>query len=153
MTSGVFLSFSALSTFNPATQAEIADFIKAQVSPDLAQEVGAPAADVGEEPADLSVAQANTFLKRVSDKVRNTMRVIAEADASGFAMSAVGDALGVDLETADLRGVWGGITKRVRTVLGDDEAVLIWWTQDEQGEWTGRVSAYTHRSLRKAFGL
>ena len=76
----------------------------------------------------------------------------AEADPAGFDVSDVKEALGVD-DDADLRGVWGGITKRVRTVLGDDEAYLIWWTERENGGWTGRVSAMTHRSFGKVLGL
>jgi len=78
--------------------------------------------------------------------------VIAESDASGFDLARVTEGLGVDDDT-DLRGVWGGITKRVRTVLGDDEAYLIWWTEQESGDWTGRVSPTTHRSFGKVLGL
>ena len=153
MNSGAFLPFAALPGFSPAFQAEFADYIKAQLGAQSDEEIGAGPAqtDESEEPSDLSVAQAKKFLDRVSDKVRSTLRVIAEADPAGFEMKAVRRALGLTDED-DLRGVWGGITKRVRTVLGDDEAYLIWWIEQEH-DWIGRVSQMTHRSLGKALGI
>jgi hypothetical protein len=77
--------------------------------------------------------------------------LIAEADQAGFDIGRIMQALGTE-DAGNLRGVWGGITKRVRTVLGDDEAYLIWWIEQDHG-WEGRVSPTTHRSLRKAFGI
>lgn len=154
MSSGIFLPFPAVAGFSPTFQAELSEYVQAQMgaSGDVSDEGGPIATDESEEPADLSVAQAKKFLDRVSDKVRTTVRTIAEADPAGFDVSDVKEALGVD-DDADLRGVWGGITKRVRTVLGDDEAYLIWWTERENGGWTGRVSAMTHRSFGKVLGL
>lgn len=151
---GVYLPFGAVAGFSPSFQAELSEYVRGQMAgtPAAGDGSGPDATDEGEEPADLSVAQAKKFLARVSDKVRATLRVIAECDASGFNMDKVVKALKVD-DGGDLRGVWGGITKRVRTVLGDDEAYLIWWTEREDGSWTGRVSEATHRSLRKVFGI
>ena len=152
---GVYLPFGAVSGFSPSFQAELAEYVQEQMATSgLAVATGASpgASEDGEEPADLSVAQAKKFLDRVSDKVRTTLRVIAEADVAGFDMARVMEALNVD-DGGDLRGVWGGITKRVRTVLGDDEAYLIWWTEREDGGWNGRVSETTHRSLRKVLGI
>ncbi|MFZ4381146.1 MAG: hypothetical protein ACOYO0_04170 [Sandarakinorhabdus sp.] len=154
MSSGIFLSFPAVAGFSRTFRAELAEYVQAQTSAtvDTSEDGGPVANDDEEEPADLSVAQAKKFLDRVSDKVRTTLRVIAESDNSGFDMARVKEALGVGDDT-DLRGVWGGITKRVRTVLGDDEANLIWWTQKESGDWIGRVSPMTHRSFSKVLGL
>jgi hypothetical protein len=45
--------------------------------------------------------------------VRTTVRVIAEADVSGFEMKTVRKALGLGPHD-DLRGIWGGMTKRTR---------------------------------------
>lgn len=151
---GVYLPFGAVSGFSPGFQAELAEYVQAQMSATIADVAGAEpqAAGDDEEPADLSVAQAKKFLDRVSDKVRTTIRVIAEADVSGFDMARVMEALNVD-DGGDLRGVWGGITKRVRTVLGDDEAYLIWWNEREDGTWSGRVSETTHRAFRKVLAI
>lgn len=154
MSSGVFLPFPAMAGFSPMLQAELNKYVQAQMgaTSEVSEVGGLTASDESEEPADLSVAQAKKFLDRVSDKVRTTLRVIAESDPAGFDMPRVFEALGLESGT-DLRGVWGGITKRVRTVLGDDEAYLIWWTEQESGDWTGRVSATTHRSFGKVLGL
>lgn len=150
---GVYLPFGAVSGFSPGFQAELAEYVQAQMSTAIGDEDAGPqATGDDEEPADLSVAQAKKFLDRVSDKVRTTIRVIAEADVSGFDMARVMEALNVD-DGGDLRGVWGGITKRVRTVLGDDEAYLIWWNEREDGSWSGRVSETTHRAFRKVLGI
>lgn len=154
MSSGVFLPFQDLPGFSPAFQAEFADYVQARMSivADDVEDAGEPAQmEEGEEPADLSVAQAKKFLDRVSDRVRTTIRVIAEADPAGFDMATVMQALDTD-DAGSLRGVWGGITKRVRTVLGDNEAYLIWWVEQDHG-WVGRVSTMTHRSLRKVLAL
>lgn len=154
MTSGIFLPFPVVAGFSPIFQVELNEYVQAQMGAkgDASEEGGSITTDESEEPADLSVAQAKKFLDRVSDKVRTTIRVIAESDPSGFDLARVREGLGVD-DGTDLRGVWGGITKRVRTVLGDDEAYLIWWTEQESGDWTGRVSATTHRSFGKVLGL
>lgn len=152
-TGGVLIPFRAMSRFSASFQAELQDYVQAQMSADVGDDDEAcpTAMDDDAEPADLSPAQAKKFLDRVSDKVRTTIRTLAEADASGFEMAAVRKALGLG-EDEDLRGVWGGITKRTRTVLGDDEAYLIWWNEVDN-DWVGRVSPMTHRSFRKVLGL
>lgn len=154
MNSGVFIPFQALPGFSPAFQAEFEQYVQSQMS--AVVEDRDPRDDTSEmeedeQFADLSIAQAKKFLERVSDKVRTAIRVIAEADPSGFDMDAVMHALDAD-DASALRGVWGGITKRVRTVLGDEEAYLIWWVEREGG-WVGRLSSMTHRSFRKVLGL
>lgn len=146
------IPFRAVSRFSASFQAELQAYVQAQLSADVDDDEAGPAAmDDDAEPADLSTAQAKKFLDRVSDKVRTTIRAIAEADAAGFEMKAVRKALSLG-PNDDLRGVWGGMTKRTRTVLGDDEAYLIWWNETDE-DWIGRVSPMTHRSFRKVLGL
>jgi hypothetical protein len=59
----------------------------------------------------------------------------------------------------DLGGVWGGLTKRTRTILGDKKSKLIAWPQnfyDTHDNWidaTGEMSETTYTSLRKALGI
>ena len=145
------LSFTALSTFSPQTRTEVLAYVSDQANMDKG--VTPDAASEDEEPADLSYAQIKKFLERCSDKTKEALKAIAKADPAGFTMEAVAEALGVDLDESDLRGVWGGLTKRVRTVLSDPQALMIWWTPYGDDQWRGRVSAMTHRSMRKAFGL
>lgn len=150
---GIFLPFSDLPGRSSEFRAELSVYLQAKLRSGGGDNAEAEPeeTDEMEEPSDLSVAQAKKFLDRVSDKVRGTIRVIAEADPSGFTIPPILEALGVD-DVSSLRGVWGGITKRVRTVLGDDQAALIWWVEEEGG-WRGRVSTMTHRSFRKVLGL
>lgn len=153
MTMSVIVPLADLSGFSLKFQAEFTEYLlaKMNLSTDDAEVADPIQMDDSEQPADLSVAQINRFLARVSDKVRTTLRVIAETDQSGFEVRRVMQVLGVN-DAGGLRGVWGGITKRVRTVLGDEEAHLIWWIEQDHG-WEGRVSPVTHRALRKAFGI
>jgi hypothetical protein len=146
MTSGVFIPFEVLPGFSAAFRAELSRYVQAQIGLD-----GEPAPEEVGGPAELSVAQARTFLDRVSDKVRTAVRVMAEGDTPSFAMANIMAALDID-EPGALRGVWSGITKRVRTVLGDPDAYLIWWDEQPSG-WVGRVSPTTHRALRKVLSL
>jgi hypothetical protein len=107
--------------------------------------------DEGDEPPDLSPAQAKKIIHGCADKTIDVIRQIAEFPVSGFKMSAVEKKVGT--EPGGLRGSWAGLTKVSRRVLGDAEATLIWWTKLEDGTWHGRVSAMTHRSLRKALDI
>jgi hypothetical protein len=149
MSDFIILSTDAIAGFTEATRAEIATYVTSAIMDASA----APAApmDEAEGPADLSTAQAKKFLERCSEKTQTALRFIAKAPVEGFKLSKIAAAMGED-NPGSLRGVWGGLTKRVRTVLGDPNADFIWW--DELGEdWTGNVSEMTHRSLRKVFGL
>ena len=148
MSSGVFLSFTDLASFSPEGRAEIVGFAQSQLNADP----GVPAVESEGEPADLSVAQARKFLDRVSEKVRTALQIIVNADVGGFDIIEVMNELDI-AEAGDLRGVWGGMTKRVRTVLGDGDAYLIWWKKGGEGGWIGRVSPMTHRSFRKALDI
>jgi hypothetical protein len=64
-----------------------------------------------------------------------------------FALPAL--AAHFDAPPGGLGGVWGGLTKRVRTVTNDGEAVLIKWTWENE-EWHGALDTSTLASLRKA---
>lgn len=102
---------------------------------------------------DLSAAQARKLVTNVSDRVRATFRFVAEAPESGFTTREVAKVLG-DHDPRALRGVWAGITRRLRSVLDDEDARLFQWDEVESEEtWRGRVSPTTHRSLRKVLGL
>jgi len=55
-----------------------------------------------------------------------------------------------------LRGVWGGLTRRLYTVMGTDDVYLIDWSReavyDDNGQYvdhTGEVTEMTYRSFRK----
>ena len=152
MDAGVMLSLKVLSTFSPSTREEVIDYLKTQAGIPQSTPQEVVHSQLPEEgPDDLSFSQMQKFLERCSPKTQKALRVIAKADLDGFTMDEIVAAY--PEEGDDLRSVWGGLTKRVRTVLGKSDAWLIWWTTDESNQWRGRVSAITHKSLRQAFGM
>ena len=109
------------------------------------------------QPADLSVNQATRFLEGCREKTKRVIRTIVEGKSREFRLSALAKALG--MTTDDLHGVWGGLTKRTRTILGDNKSKIIAWPKnfyDADDNWidaTGAVSEVTYASFRKAFGI
>jgi hypothetical protein len=127
------------------------------VMPPAAPEIEEVNDGAGEQPADLSVAQATRFLEGCSDKTTKVIRAIVEGGTRDFRISAIEKAL--NMSTDDLAGVWGGLTKRTRTILGDRKAKLFAWPRnfyDANGDWTdttGELSQMTYGSFRQALGL
>jgi len=105
-------------------------------------------ADGEEGPVELSVAQTKKLLAGCGDKTRTALEVIARNPSNCFLLSQIADEL--SCEHNELRGVWGGITRRVRNVLDDPEADFIWWSPTDD-DYEGQVAEITHRSLKKAF--
>jgi hypothetical protein len=148
MSDGFFLSSVSFAGLSASTQAEILSCLASLSSPTRAAVVASAGSDEEDGPADLSENQARKLVEGCSQKTITAIRVIANAPLSGFRMRDVGEALGIDLEKSDIRGVWSAITRRTRNVLGDPDADLIWWDKLAD-EWVGWVSPTTHRSLRK----
>jgi hypothetical protein len=109
--------------------------------------------------AELSPGQAREFLAGCGQKTRKAIEVIASSNSNQFQIADVAKALGV--RPSELTGVWGGLTRRLKTVTGDYSAYLIDWAKndpisDEDGNYldhTGEVTELTRRSFRKALGL
>jgi hypothetical protein len=107
-------------------------------------------------PAELSVAQATRFFEGCSEKTKRVIGAMVEGDRE-FRFSALKQSL--NMSTAELSGgVWSGITKRTRTILGDRKARLITWGQNEyeNGVWqdaVGTMSETTYKSFRKLLGM
>ena len=140
---GVFLSQAALNTLSPVAKAEVLACLSLSVP-------GVASATSG--PTDLSLTQVRKFLERCSTKTSDALKEIARAPARGFTVTRVANALGVDLNKEDLRGVWGGITKRTRAILGDPSARVIDW-EYRDNDWHGRVSVVTHQALKTALRI
>ena len=146
---GIYLTTSTLSALSDDTRAEILSILT--LGP-----VGDPEAHFADDeeggPSDLSVAQTRKFLERCSEKTTSVLRFIASAPEEGFAQT---DLLAAQDETdpTSLRAVWGGLTRRIRSVLGDPDAYLLLWKEEDDGSWRAALSPMTHRSLRKALGM
>ena len=96
--------------------------------------------------ADFSAAQARNFLNGCGEKTKNAIREMVKGNSRYFQLEDVAKALGVEAET--LSGVWAGITKRTRTVLGDSDAYLIGWGGEDG--YQGWLTEMTYNSLRRA---
>ena len=72
--------------------------------------------------ADLSPAQAAAFFAGCSGKTQNVIRAIVR-NGGEFKVNALAASLG--LEVAEIAGVWGGLTKRTRTIVGDKKINLF----------------------------
>lgn len=95
----------------------------------------------------LSVAQARAYLNNCSAATIEILHEVVKRQGD-FHMSDISKLTGKS--TMQLRGAWGGITKRTRTVCGDPQASLIEWTKTGGGDWHGRVASGTITSFRAA---
>ena len=108
--------------------------------------------------AELSPGQARDFYAGCGPKTRKAIDVIADSASRQFQIADVAKAIGV--QPNELSGVWGGLTRRLKTVTGDSDAYLIDWTKsepvvdddDNYVDHTGEVTELTYRSFRKALG-
>jgi hypothetical protein len=108
--------------------------------------------------AELSPGQARDFYAGCGPKTRKAIDVIADSASRRFQLADVAKAIGV--EPKDLTGVWGGLTRRLKTITGDSDAYLIDWTKsdpvlDDKENYVdhrGEVTELTYRSFRKALG-
>ncbi|MFH6783124.1 MULTISPECIES: hypothetical protein [Methylobacterium] len=109
--------------------------------------------------ADLTPRQARRFIDGCGDRTRAAIEAIARSDTRYFQVKDVAAAVGA--APHELRGVWGGLTRRVKTVTGDADAYLIDWDRsdpvfNEAGLYVdqrGEITDLTHKSLRKALKL
>jgi hypothetical protein len=104
--------------------------------------------------AQLSPSQAREFYSGCGEKTRKALETIAKSDSNKFHLADVAKAVGV--EPAELRGVWGGLTRRLNTITGGDDGHLINWEGpgvfDDEGNYLdhiGEVSELTYQSFRK----
>ncbi len=111
--------------------------------------------DGEESAADLSTAQATAFLEGCSDKTKRVIRAMVR-NGGEFRLKAL--AASLNLEVGEMGGVWGGLTKRTRTILRDKKANFIKWKlfYDADDRWEdseGKMSETTYESFRKALGI
>lgn len=99
-------------------------------------------------PALLGIGEARAFLLGCGEKTTQALSTIV---ATGHSFSASEIEKAMSAPTGSLRGVWTGLTKRVRTITGDDEADLFdWFEQEEDGSWRGRMAPTTKKAFRDA---
>ena len=109
--------------------------------------------------AELSPGQARDYYTGCGEKTKKALEAMAASSSRFFQVADVAKAVGVP--APELRGVWGGLTRRLQTVTGDAAAYLVDWNgsepeHDENGVYIdqrGELTELTYRSLRKALKL
>ena len=162
MSDGFLLSTTTLAGFSDATRLEILKHFGVGGS-DISTNAGAlmptPSAVVcGDGPPDLTVGLVRKLTKNISDKTLSALRAIAVSPTPEFHQKDVLAAVGAS-GYMEARGVWSAITRRLRSIVGDPEAYLVWWEDDgifdgeDYIDHIGRVSPMTHQSLKTHFGV
>ncbi|MFJ5339894.1 hypothetical protein ACIPSQ_13645 [Pectobacterium parvum] len=148
MDSGFFISRTAFQKMSERAQDEIMSAVTGEDNSHQAtQEYSGLAVD-------LSSLQATQFVKGLSSKSRNVLKVILEIKGveSGFWLKSL--AVALMCESGSLSGVWSGLTRRSRTVTGDENAHLIDWVWDEKEEdYFGTLNTVAIKNLKKAMNL
>jgi len=155
---GIFLSRDALMTLDSIVREQV---MAAVLGVGSLQSYDAETDDIDEADehfAELSPAQAKRFIKGCSDKVKLAIETMVRGETNKFQLAHVATAL--NSEASDLRGVWGGITRRTKTITGDPDAYLISWLDDaehdDEGNYinqTGEITEMAYRSFRKALRI
>lgn len=148
MNSGFFISRSDFQKMSERTQEEILSAVTGEDSSPQS------ALDYSGLAADLSSLQATQFVKGLSGKSRNVLKAILEIKGveSGFWMKTL--AVTLMVESDSLTGVWSGLTRRSRTVTGDENAYLIDWVwHEEEEDYFGTLNNVTIKNLKKAMNI
>jgi len=139
----IIIPYVDLRRFTEATRTEIADYVLAS----FGMGVGEAISDDEEGVAKLSLSDAKVFLNNCNDRSIAILTDIVARDGRFF-LSDIGKLLN---RTPDqLRGAWAGLTKRVRTVTKDPEAVLFNWYRSGDDDWRGVMGSQTVASMRVA---
>lgn len=158
-TSGIYITATDLQSLPTAARDAILGLLSG-ASTRVSDIALAAVSDVEDENfAELSPGQARTFLEGCSVKTKKALETIVSGPTRFFQVADVARAL--DVSAPELRGVWGGLTRRTQTITNDSDAYLIDWTkgeavyddEDNYIDQRGEVAELTYRSLRKAFGL
>jgi len=145
--SGIFLSLIDLQKLSAGARSEVLALIAEGVDEDVFEENG-------EGPTDLSSLQAEKLVRGLSSKSRSVLKAILEnSDSSnGFWCEDLASELEVDV--ADLTGVWSGLTRRIRTVSGSSDAYLISWAwDDDRQDYYGKMHSTTFKNCKKAVNI
>lgn len=164
-TTGVYITAAHIKSMTKEEQAFLFGLLTGNPAPVPKPSISPPAAAgaaLGQEDehfAELSPGQARDFYNGCGVKTKTAIATIAASPSRNFQVADVARAIGV--KPSELRGVWGGLTRRLQTVTGDGEAYLIDWNRgspeyDRAGNYVdqvGEVTEMTYRSFRKVLKL
>jgi hypothetical protein len=168
---GVFLSRKALMSLHPEVRAAVLRSVFQEGPAPETSGDGEAEEIEGEEPAitgqaaddeafaELSPRQARRFYEGCGGKTKAAVEAMAKSESRFFQVRDVAKAVGVT--APELRGVWGGLTRRVKTITNDHESYLVNWAgsepkHDAEGNYVdqrGELTEMTYQSFRKALSL
>lgn len=160
-TGGIYITMEYLKSRPQEDQDFVFDLLRGQAAVALRKPVSA-AADItitdDDHFAELSPSQAREFYDGCGAKIQKALETIAAGSSRHFQLADIAKVLGV--RANELRGVWGGITRRTKTITGDDEGYLIDWVvagevYDDESNYIdqpGALAEMTYRSFRKVLG-
>lgn len=97
----------------------------------------------------LNSKMAREFMMHLSPKSKLVLQKIIDFGKAGFWLDELETIIQIELEE-DIGGVWGGLTRRVRTVTGIEDAELFHWTWFENEDRTyGKLHQTTYHNLQK----
>ena len=137
METGVYLTQSTLAALSESARAEISKALFP---------VSADEAEWDADVVRLTAAEGYDFVLGCSAKSRALLQVIVDHDGD-ISHREIQNMFGAT--AADLKSVFGGLTKRARTVSGNKKAKLIQW-ELAGGEWVANVHPTTVDALRPA---
>jgi hypothetical protein len=145
----ITIPLACFKRFEPNVQRALTEFIISQLGKSSASDAKTPA--VGRRSdgglAMLDVTEAKYFLNKCNDKSIRILNEIVKRNGD-FLASEIAQTFGST--TAELRGVWAGLTKRVRTVTKDPEAHILRWFKQGDNGWHATMAKETVVSMRIA---
>lgn len=139
---GIFIPLRDIKR-DPALQGALSAYLAEQLGISLNSDSRSP--DEGGL-AELSVTEAKLFLNNCSDKTIKVLRFIL---TKGGAFTA--SELYRHLKVNDLRGVWTGLTRRLRGVTKNPDALLLnWFYRPTEDDWRAVMATRTVASFRIA---
>lgn len=146
MTDYIILSAATVASLSPELKAELAGHLT--LLPALPSTTERFDNEEHCEYAELGLQAARAFLLGCSDRTIEVLTLIVKAGES-FSLRELERASKVG--NSGLRGVWTGLTKRVRTITGDADTALIEWSgPDENDDYRGRLAPMTLDAFRRA---
>jgi len=95
-------------------------------------------------PIELDVEEARLFLETCSPKTKKVLAAIIDRKGQ-FDSRELEESLGI----GTLRGVWTGLTRRIRSLTGNDSASLFHWKYDESSyPYQGTMADYTVQAFK-----
>jgi hypothetical protein len=145
MTNQITIDADTVRLLSPACKAELAALLGFDAQQPIEAQSECETEDG--EYAELGLQAARAFLHGCGEKTTAAIRHIVDAGET-FSLRQLESTMGVPV--GGLRGVWTGLTKRVRTITNDDEVSLIEWLEETDDDWIARLMPVTREAFRRA---